>query len=90
MFISVKQLKEAIDFIDPDNDPDNEYQELGFLYKNKEFTSIDGDLMPKGLYCYLADYPEEGIHYLDNEDNCPKCSNPWGDHEFGVPEPYCP
>jgi hypothetical protein len=24
------------------------------------------------------------------ESNCPKCNQSWDDHDFGVPEPYCP
>lgn len=23
-------------------------------------------------------------------DFCPKCHRPWHEHDFGVPQPYCP
>lgn len=25
-----------------------------------------------------------------NKGICPKCSQPWKDHDFGVPAPFCP
>lgn len=29
--------------------------------------------------------------YIDiNPDLCPRCNNPWEEHEMGVPMPYCP
>lgn len=27
---------------------------------------------------------------LNTKDYCPKCECLWEDHDFGVPEPYCP
>lgn len=30
-----------------------------------------------------------GAHY-SSRNNCPSCGEPWLDHEFGVPAPYCP
>jgi hypothetical protein len=27
---------------------------------------------------------------LKGEETCPECGQPWEQHEFGVPKPYCP
>ena len=27
---------------------------------------------------------------MNDETHCPVCGEPWDDHDFGVPHPYCP
>lgn len=53
---------------------------------------LDEDTGRKDYYKYVAyfsEYPEEGCMPL-GESICPKCNKAWGDHDFGVPMPYCP
>ena len=61
--ISGKGLLELVDFACPDHETDIEQQETEIVLLNREaFTSTDGDEMPRGVYAYLAEYPEEGLY----------------------------
>lgn len=61
--ISGKGLLELVDFACPDHETDIEQHETEIVLLNREaFTSTDGDEMPRGVYAYLAEYPEEGLY----------------------------
>ncbi|QHC08937.1 hypothetical protein GRF56_16800 [Aeromonas veronii] len=61
--ISGKGLLELVDFACPDHETDREQQETEIVLLNREaFTSTDGEKMPRGVYAYLAEYPEEGLY----------------------------
>lgn len=55
----------------------------------------NGEVLHYEHVAYDSEYPEEGVLPLGDpvepdECVCQKCFKPWKDHEFGVPEPYCP
>ncbi|GKQ96004.1 ASCH/PUA domain-containing protein [Aeromonas hydrophila] len=61
--INGKGLLELVDFTCPDHETDLEQQETEIVLLNRgAFTSTDGEEMPAGVYAYLAEYPEEGLH----------------------------
>jgi hypothetical protein len=62
--MNVKQLRDALDYINPDGTENEEQQEeeLTFLIKKDNFISEEGEKMNKGIYCFLTEYPEEGIY----------------------------
>lgn len=61
--VSGKGLLELVDFTCPDHETDREQQETEIVLLNREaFTSTDGEKMPRGVYAYLAEYPEEGLY----------------------------
>lgn len=59
--ITAKELREAVEFVNPDaDDPDQQETEVVIWYRKETTTSTDGDILPIGWYCHLAEYPEEG------------------------------
>ena len=74
-----------------DTGEDFNLEDIEIVYRDK-FTSHDGDSMKRGFYFIYKEYPEEGLigPFIDNEDYCDKCHEKWLEHDFGVPEPYCP
>lgn len=91
--ITARQLREALELANPDGPDDEDQLDTEVtITKRDAFVSDDGDPMPAGLYMHYTDCPEEGVTRLGggNEDVCHKCSKPWLEHDFGVPEPYCP
>lgn len=61
--VSGKGLLELVEFACPDHETDREQQETEIVLLNREaFTSTDGEKMPRGVYAYLAEYPEEGLY----------------------------
>ena len=65
--LTARQLREALELCNPDgqDDKDQMEAEVTIWYRDKATVSSDGDFMPKGWYCHLADYPEEGCIQLD-------------------------
>jgi hypothetical protein len=61
--LDAAQLKEALEFINPDGDsiPEQLETELTFIKKDK-FLSSDGEECKPGIYCFLTEYPDEGLH----------------------------
>lgn len=61
--VSGKGLLELVEFACPDHETDRDQQETEIVLLNREaFTSTDGEKMPRGVYAYLAEYPEEGLY----------------------------
>lgn len=62
--MNAKQLRDALDYINPDGIENEEQQEeeLTFLVKEADFVSEDGEKMKIGVYCFLTEYPDEGIY----------------------------
>lgn len=65
--MSCYQLRAALAFAWPEMD-DVEQGETELVFQRlPERMSIDGEPMEAGLYCYLADLPEEGVFLLSDE-----------------------
>lgn len=65
--MTAAQIREALEFANPDgteSDEGKEQQEteLTFFYRETDDVSTDGDPLPRGIYCYLSEYPEEGCY----------------------------
>lgn len=61
--MNAKQLREALEFANPDGPGDAEQAETEVTVTQRAaFTSSDGDDMPAGLYVHLTEYPEEGVY----------------------------
>ena len=59
--LSAQQLKDALEFVAPDFDADEDQREAEVCIQELPARmSTDGEPMPAGLYCWLAEYPEEG------------------------------
>lgn len=60
--ITAKELREALEFVNPDGpeDADQMETEVTIWFREKAEVSTDGDPLPRGLYCHLSEYPEEG------------------------------
>lgn len=62
--LTAAQLRDALEFVNPDG-PDNADQmetEVSFFFRENDETSNEGEPLPRGWYCYLAEYPEEGCY----------------------------
>ena len=60
--ITAKELRVALEFCNPDG-PEDENQaetELTIWMQEVDDISAEGEPFPRGLYCHLTDYPEEG------------------------------
>ena len=57
--INGAQVKQLLEFIDDDDECEVEVEWL------PERTAYTGEKMEAGLYCWLTDYPEEGVMLLD-------------------------
>ena len=82
--VNRKILLEMLDYLEED--------EVVNLYYKPSFIS-EGEIMASGLYFLYDEYPEEGFvgpFNTEEEKTCPKCGQVWSNHEFAVPEPYCP
>lgn len=64
--LTALNLRNALDFVAPDfeTDEDQRESEVTIVWA-PDRQSIDGDHLPAGYYCWLADYPEEGCIPLD-------------------------
>lgn len=61
--MSGTQLREALEFVNPDGPSDVDQAETEVTITEREaFTSSEGEAMPAGLYVHLAEYPEEGVY----------------------------
>ncbi len=60
--ITAKQLREALEFCNPDGpeDEDQMETELTIWMRETDAVSDEGEPLPRGLYCHLTEYPEEG------------------------------
>ena len=70
--LTVAQLREAIDFANPDgpDDEDQQHTELVIGYLEDQPVSDDGEQYHTGWFAWLAEYPEEGCIPLDwNNDS---------------------
>lgn len=67
MALSGYQLREALGFLAPDGIADQLEQEVCIALRD-EGRDTDGEVCPRGLYCWLSDYPEEGSILLDGHD----------------------
>lgn len=64
MILTGKQLKSALQFIGSEENDFDDDREAGFIFKEESFVSTDGEIMPKGIYCYDVEYPDEGLLFL--------------------------
>lgn len=63
MTLSAKQLREALELCAPDDgDLDQLETEVTFFFREKDEISDEGEPMPRGWYCYLSEYPEDGCY----------------------------
>ena len=61
--LSAKQLREALEFANPDGAADLDQVETEVtITQRAAFTSTEGDAMPAGLYVHLTEYPDEGVY----------------------------
>lgn len=61
--LTAKQLREALEFANPDGAEDAEQAETEVtITRRAAFKTTDGDDMPAGLYVHLTEYPEEGVY----------------------------
>ena len=60
--LTAKQLREALEFVNPDESDADQLETEVTITQREAFTSTDGDDMPAGLYVHLTEYPEEGVH----------------------------
>jgi hypothetical protein len=60
--ITAAQLREALEFVNPDGpeDADQMESEVTIFQRRTDDTSTEGEPLPRGMYCYLSEYPEEG------------------------------
>jgi hypothetical protein len=61
--ITAEQLRWALEFVNPDGpkDKDQMETEVTIWFREKDEVSPDeGEPLPRGLYCHLTEYPEEG------------------------------
>lgn len=64
--LTALNLRNALDFVAPDFETDEDQRETEVtICWAPDRQSIDGDHLPAGYYCWLADYPEEGCIPLD-------------------------
>ncbi len=59
-------LLEALQFVAPDRDPEQLETEVRLALRD-EGEDIDGEIRPRGLYCWFAEYPEEGSLLIDGK-----------------------
>ena len=62
------QLKEALEFLAPD-DTDEQLEEEVCIALRDKGQDIDGHEAPRGIYCWLDEYPEEGSILLGGGTN---------------------
>ena len=60
--ITAKALREALEFCNPDGaeDADQMETEVTIWMRETNDVSDEGEPLPRGLYCHLTEYPEEG------------------------------
>jgi hypothetical protein len=66
LVLSGYQLREALDFLAPDGDADQLEQEVCIALRD-EGKDVDGEMRPRGMYCWLEEYPDEGSIILAGE-----------------------
>ena len=87
------QLRMALELINPDGLDDLDQMDDYLSFGVRQHQDDDGKIST-GMCCWNDD--TDGVLPLDGEypdpakDNCPTCGNPWAEHEFAVPAPYCP
>jgi len=60
--LTAKQLREALEYANPDGPEDEDQQETEVVIEwMPNRTATDGTHMPKGYYRYYVDCPEEGV-----------------------------
>ena len=66
--MTAKQLRAALEFCNPDGpeDADQMDTEVTIWMREEDGVSNEGEPMPRGLYCHLTEYPEEGCIPLDD------------------------
>lgn len=62
IIISAKALRAALEFCNPDGPEDSDQMEtqVVLFFREEASVSDEGIPLPRGLYCHLAEYPEEG------------------------------
>ena len=60
--ITARALREALEFCNPDGpeDEDQMETEVSIWMRETDEISDEGEPLPRGLYCHLSEYPEEG------------------------------
>lgn len=72
MQLNATQLRSALELAAPDFDTDEDQREVEVvLQRLPARTSSDGEPMEAGLYCWLAEYPEEGCIPLREDESFP-------------------
>lgn len=72
MQLNATQLRSALEFVAPDFDADEDQREAEVVLQHLPArTSTDGEPMEAGLYCWLAEYPEEGCIPLREDEAFP-------------------
>jgi hypothetical protein len=66
--LTVKQLKDALMYVAPDYPMIDEFAGRVCIALRDEGKDIDGEMLPRGLYVWLEDYPEEGALLLREDD----------------------
>lgn len=56
------QIKRLLDFVDNEDESEVTLQYVD--HERPDGNSNDGEIMPKGLYAWYTDYPEEGSMWL--------------------------
>lgn len=70
--LNATQLRSALELAAPDFDTDEDQREVEVvLQRLPARTSSDGEPMEAGLYCWLAEYPEEGCIPLREDESFP-------------------
>ena len=77
MIINGKQLRDAIAFIVPDAEDEDQLETEAefFVMADDSICPKTGETRPAGLYVGLAEYPEEGSIYLEAKHHVPESSN---------------
>ena len=72
MQLNATQLRSALELAAPEFDTDEDQREVEVvLQRLPARTSSDGEPMEAGLYCWLAEYPEEGCIPLREDESFP-------------------
>lgn len=77
------QIKRLLDFVD--NEDESEVTLAYVDHERPDGNSNDGEMMPKGLYAWYTDYPEEGSMWLPEtpEEHMESVTPPSGGSEHG-------
>lgn len=72
MKLDAWQLRQAVEFAAPDYERDEDQRGTELVFQRlPERLSTEGEKMEAGMYCWYAEYPEEGCMLLDAYDDLP-------------------